>query len=167
MSDFTFEGVETNSGDFEELPDGTYVAMIEKTEVGTASTGTPQLRCQFRVIAGDYKNRVISDWLYFSQKAAGVVLGKIQATGIEIPSGLPNAEAYAAKLGHLLVPRHAEIVVRSEEYNGVTRAKVKGWKRPPEGMATNGSAAPGSASAPTDDDIPFHHVDFFDAPSFL
>lgn len=151
-TDFTFEGVETTSGDFEELPDGTYLAMIEKTEVGE-SNGHPTLRCQFRIVAGDHKNRVISDWLHFTQKAAGVVLGKISVTGIEVPSGLASADAYATKLGHLLVPRRAEIVVRAEEYNGETRAKVKGWKRAAEGASENGSTS--STLAPSDSDIPF------------
>lgn len=162
MTDFTFDGVETKT--FDEIPEGTYLGMIEKTEVGE-SNNHPTLRCQFRIVTGDYKDRVISDWLHFTQNAAGVVLSKITAAGVEPPTGLANAEEYAIKLGHLLVPKRAEIVVREKPYNGEMRIKVTAWKSAPAGLS--------NGSSPTDDDdIPFMYFDRFltsfdHAPSYV
>lgn len=153
MSDFTFEGVE--EGNFDDLPPGSYVCVIDDTETGFAKTGTPQLRVQFKVVLGDYKGRVISDFLYFTQAAAGIVLSKIKAAGIDDPpKGLASADAYAKEIGKLLWHEHAEIVVRMEEYNGETRAKVKGWKKPPSDLQL-AAASNATASAPVDDSIPF------------
>lgn len=150
MSDFTFDGVD--AGSFDDLPPGSYVCVVDDTETGVAKTGTPNLRVQFKVVLGDHRDRVISDFLYFTQAAAGVVLSKITAAGVEPPKNLPSAEAYAKEIGKLLWRTHVEIVVRLEEYNGETRAKVKGWKKPPESLQV---APSGAAMAPDDSDIPF------------
>lgn len=151
MSDFTFDGVK--SGEYDELPPGSYICVIDDTETGVAKTGTPNLRVQFKVVVGEHKGRVISDFLYFTQAAAGVVLSKITAAGVEPPRNLASAEAYAEELGRTLWHQHAEIVVRLEEYNGETRAKVKAWKKPPESLQV---APVGTrTSVGVDDEIPF------------
>lgn len=151
--DFTLDGVEPgDAGD--DFPIGTNVCVIEDFDPGHAKTGTPQLRVQFRVVTGDNKGRVTSDWLFFTQAAAGLVLTKITAAGVEPPKGVKGGEAYANALGPLLLGRHVEIVTRAEEYNGETRVKVKAWKLPPEALRA-APVANGASSNDTDEDIPF------------
>jgi len=151
--DFTLDGVEPgDSGD--DFPIGSFVCVVDDCEPGHAKTGTPQLRVQFKVVLGDHKGRVTSDWLYFTQNSAGLVLSKITAAQVDPPKGLKGGEAYAAKLSELLCGQHVEIVTRAETYNGETRVKVKAWKKPPADLQVAASVN-GTASAPSDEDIPF------------
>lgn len=152
MSDFTLDGVEPGT-DFDELPTGSYVCVIDDCEPGTASTGTPNLRVQFKVVMGEHKGRVISDWLYFTQAAAGVVRSKIDAAGVTPPAGLKGGDAYATVLSELLHGEHVEIVVRADTYNGETRNKVKAWKKPPKELSL--ASAVTKTAVGNDEDIPF------------
>lgn len=43
------------TGDFSEIPAGTYNAKVEKLELGATKDGRPMLRAMFRIIEGDYK----------------------------------------------------------------------------------------------------------------
>lgn len=153
---FTLDGVEANS--FDDVPAGTYVGLIENTVVGD-SNGHATLRCQFKIVDGDQKGRVISDWLHFTQNAAGVVLTKISAAGVEPPTGLTTGDQWATRLRDLLGGHHATIVVTLEEYpkgSGTFSTKVKAWKTAPAEFAGRkpvGSA--GGSDAPVDEEIPF------------
>lgn len=154
---FTFEGVETkDASDFDEFPIGTHTCLIEECVSGHAKTGTPELRVQFRCVAGDAENRVISDWLYFTQAAAGLIASKIKAAGVKPPTDIKTAEQGPARVSGLIHLKYVDIVVRAEEYpkgSGDWKNKVKAWKPAPESFQsapTNGAAAIGN-----DDDIPF------------
>lgn len=47
------------TGDFPEIPAGTYNAKIEKLELGATKDGRPMLRAMFRIIEGDYKKHCL------------------------------------------------------------------------------------------------------------
>lgn len=150
---FTLDGVEANT--FDDVPAGVYVGLIENAVIG-ASNGHATLRCQFKIVDGEQKGRVISDWLHFTQNAAPVVLTKILAAGLEQPTGLTSGDEWAARLRDLLGGRHATIDVRSEEYpagSGKFSTKVKFWKAAPDGFKNRAVAS--SSAAEHDDEIPF------------
>lgn len=152
MTDFTLDGVDPGT-DYSDLPIGSYVCVIDDCETGNAKTGTPQLRVQFKVVLGDYKGRVISDWVYFTQAAAGVVLTKITAAGVDPIPGIKTGEEYALKLRELLHGQHVEIIVREDEYKGGGATKIKAWKKPPESLQVAPVASNGASAE--DDEIPF------------
>ncbi len=50
---------ESGSGDYEEVPHGTYEVKITKLELGQTKAGKPKLACWFKIIAGEYENKMI------------------------------------------------------------------------------------------------------------
>lgn len=154
---FTFDDVDLEAkNDFDELPAGTYTCQIEECVSGTSKNGTPELRVQFRVMAGEYQNRVVSDWLYFNANTAQLIATKLVAAGVKPPAGIKTADQAPARVSGLIHQRYVQIVVRPEEYpkgSGDWRSKVKAWKAASEALQ---SAAPvGAAPVGNDDDIPF------------
>lgn len=55
------EEVEANggTGEFAEIPVGTYEIKIEKMELKESSKGDPMFSAWFRIIAGDYENQLL------------------------------------------------------------------------------------------------------------
>lgn len=149
---FTFDDVDATDNDFDELPPGTYTCVIEECVSGESSKGTPELRVQFRVQTGDFKNRVISDWLYFNQNTQQLIATKLLAAGVKPPTGIKTADQAPPRVSGLIHGRYVNIVVREDTYNGETRNKVKAWKAAPDALqaapVTNGAAS-------NDEDIPF------------
>lgn len=50
---------QNGSGDYKEVPDGTYEVKIEKIELKASSKGDPMVSMWFRILSGDYKNSMI------------------------------------------------------------------------------------------------------------
>lgn len=50
---------ESNSGDFENVPYGTYEVKINKLELAKTKTGSPKMSCWFKILEGDQKDRLI------------------------------------------------------------------------------------------------------------
>jgi hypothetical protein len=155
---FTFDNVDPDAqNEYEDLPVGTYVAQIEECVSGVSSKGTPELRVQFRIQTGDYKNRVISDWLYFNQNTQDIIATKLLAAGVKPPSGIKTADQAPARISGLIYQRYVTIVVREDTYNGETRTKVKAWRAAPDALqaAPTQTAVGVASSSDTDEDIPF------------
>ena len=53
--------VESNggSGDYDEVPVGTYEVKIEKMELKESSKGDPMFVCWFRILEGEHKNKLL------------------------------------------------------------------------------------------------------------
>ncbi len=47
------------TGDFPEIPAGSYVTKIEKLELGATKDGRPMLKAMFRIIEGEYKKHCL------------------------------------------------------------------------------------------------------------
>lgn len=47
------------SGDYAELPEGTYVCELEKLELGETRSAKPMVKAQFRIIEGSHKKQCI------------------------------------------------------------------------------------------------------------
>lgn len=50
---------ESNSGDFKEVPHGSYEVKITKLELGESKKGDPMFICWMKILSGDYKNSLI------------------------------------------------------------------------------------------------------------
>jgi hypothetical protein len=50
---------QSGSGDYKEVPDGTYEVKIEKIELKASSKGDPMVSMWFRILSGDFKNSMI------------------------------------------------------------------------------------------------------------
>lgn len=151
---FTFDNVEVDDKpEFDELPAGTYTALIEECVTGESSKGTPELRVQFRIQTGEYKNRVISDWLYFNANTQQMIAQKILAAGCKPPTGIKTANQAPARVSGIIHGHYVQIVVRPDTYQGETRNKVKAWK--PADASLQAAPVNGTASSVGDDDIPF------------
>lgn len=148
---FTFDDVDTTDNEFDEIPAGTYTAFIEECVSGESKNGTPELRVQFRIQAGDFKNHVISDWLYFTPATQQMIAQKIIAAGRKPPTGIKTADQAPARVSGIIHERYVQIVVRPDTYNGETRNKVKAWKAADASL----QAAPTGTSVGNDEDIPF------------
>lgn len=48
--------VAANSGDYREVPVGTYEVNVEKMELKESSKGAPMVAIQFRILEGEFKN---------------------------------------------------------------------------------------------------------------
>jgi hypothetical protein len=126
--------------DFDLIPAGEYLAEIEDCVVGESrASNKPQIRVQFRILteAPGATNRVTSDWLTFTDKAASLNLGKITAAGVELPAGWTPDASGLDRLSGKLMHKRAKLVIRHETYNEETRDKIKAWKS--TGAAQKGS----------------------------
>lgn len=47
------------TGDFPEIPAGTYITKVEKLELGATKDGRPMLKAMFRIIEGDHKKQCL------------------------------------------------------------------------------------------------------------
>ena len=114
---FTFDDVEAPENTaFEDLPTGSYVCVVDDAVPGTTSTDKVNLRVQFKVVAGELKGRVMSDFVYFTPASAPFLITRLAAAGVEPPKGIKTADEAAFKVGTLLIGRHVESVVRPDEY---------------------------------------------------
>lgn len=48
-----------NGGEFERVPDGVYEVGINKLELKQSKKGDPMVVCYYKILAGQYKNRLI------------------------------------------------------------------------------------------------------------
>ena len=44
---------------FEQVPAGQYTVMLRTLELGTSRAGKPMIKCSFRILDGQYKNRIL------------------------------------------------------------------------------------------------------------
>lgn len=69
-----------NSGEYAELPDGTYICKLEKLELGESKNGKPMIKGQFRILEGEHKKQC----LFFNQ----VFCRSADGNGFPIHKGL-------------------------------------------------------------------------------
>lgn len=100
-----------NDGEFEELPDGFYLAQLEKVVPGTKKgpSGYIQVRLQWRIMApGKWRKRVHSDFISLAPKAAWRMRELFDATGYTYDSDLEELLQAKEKVIIELVQREQE-----------------------------------------------------------
>jgi hypothetical protein len=128
------------------LPPGTYTVEVDDAKEGTSTGGHPQLELQLRAIGGDQAGGEIRDWIIVTPQSAGRV--KQMLSALEV-AGLDGKVRFEASD---LVGKRCKIVVRTEQYDGKDRSRVKAYETlggEPAG-ATTGNSAPS-----VDDPLPF------------
>lgn len=53
------EEAKKNTGEFTELPDGTYNCKLEKLELAESKAGKPMIKGQFRIMEGQYRKQCL------------------------------------------------------------------------------------------------------------
>ena len=53
------EATSNGSGDFKEVPHGSYEVAITKLELAVSKKGNPMVTCWFKILDGDYKNSLL------------------------------------------------------------------------------------------------------------
>lgn len=66
---YNINGIVTNSGTFESLPEGNYHIIITDADIKESKAGNPTINMKLRVMDGNFKNRIVWDTLTFSEKA--------------------------------------------------------------------------------------------------
>lgn len=60
-----------NSGEYTEVPDGSYTCKLEKLELGESQKGQPMIKGQFRIIEGEHKKQCLFYNQVFCRSANG------------------------------------------------------------------------------------------------
>jgi hypothetical protein len=176
-------GLDLNLGDVESwnlggggaMPDGWYVALVEKAEEGVTGNGNPKVDFTFKVAAGEYAGRERWDTLVIlppdpandRKGNLGRVRAILEAMGRTIPKGgftLDPATLQGARVG-------IKLETFEDEYQGETKLKhrVRGYKLAGDvevdadlklSPLWGSGSSPAKAAAPSartldDDDIPF------------
>lgn len=53
------EKAKENSGDYSELPEGTYICKLEKLELGESKAGKPMVKAMFRIVEGSHRKQCV------------------------------------------------------------------------------------------------------------
>jgi Protein of unknown function (DUF669) len=120
------------------LPSGTHKVEVIKAEEGSSSNGNPQLELELRAYDGEYQDGTIRDWIVVTPKTAGKVKQILGAFGADKLDG-------QVKFGpEDVMGKKAQIIVRTEPYNGQERSRVKAY----EVVSATTTAAPVSDEEP-------------------
>lgn len=122
------------------LPSGTHRVEVIKAEEGSSSNGNPQLELELRAYEGEYQDGTIRDWIVVTPKTAGKVKQILGAFGADKLDGQVNFGPED------VMGKKAQIIVRTEPYNGQERSRVKAYEAASE-------SAPASKS--DEEDLPF------------
>lgn len=149
------------------LPPSTYLAKPKNLKCGDSSNQNPQIKLDWRVVAGEWQGSEQMDSVTFTDASLGVVAQLLEACAIAIPeTEFPN---YAAMRDWVVEQLKGEpitnIVVRLEddrqgridESTGEVRkwTVVKGYKRPDEGdLSSDASEFNGAPKLAGPDGIP-------------
>jgi hypothetical protein len=110
---------------FEAIPDGKYVATIEKVEEKTSQAGNQMLNVTFAIADGEYAGRKIFDNYVLTPKSLWRLKQLLSSLGVDA-SGAVDLDPTD------LIGRAVIIDVNSEEYNGQTRNRIKGTSKAPD-----------------------------------
>lgn len=128
------------------LPPGTHYVEVASAAEGTSSNGNPQLELEMRAVGGEYEGGTIRDWIHFTPKTAGKVKQVLGAFGVG------DLDSQVSLSADDLLGKRAQILVRTETYDGKERTKIKAY----EAAASPAENGNGSSPAKSDsDDLPF------------
>ncbi|HWH13294.1 MAG TPA: DUF669 domain-containing protein [Miltoncostaeaceae bacterium] len=152
-----FDGIEAKAGGGM-VPPGEYRVRVEHAEETTASTGTPGIELQLRVVGGPEDGGLLFDTIWITPRAMPFVRHRLECMGVKIPAGQWSLTPQP------LLGRVARVVVRHETYTSregeqKVRPRVAGWEKPaadwpPAAPFEEPTQAP-TGGAGGDDDIPF------------
>lgn len=110
-------------GNFEVLPEGTYIFRIDDVTDNISKNGDPMINVRFIVVDGDYAGRKIWDNIIIPEQNSPAI--KIKGRTMHFLHCIK--EPYEGKFdwnSEMWVGKAVTIRVYHDEYNGKTRAKV-------------------------------------------
>lgn len=135
------------------IPIGKHLCEIVSTEEKPASTGSPQVIIEWRVIAGQFVDRTSREWLVVLPQTLGKVKAFLEALNWPLKPG-----AFTMPVGALM-GRRAVITVGEREYGGKMRTEIIAHEPVgtpvPISQPDTGGALVEPNSPDSDDDLPF------------
>lgn len=115
-----FTGVESGGG--RAVPDGDYIAIIDKITEEESSEGNPYLAWQWKITeAGEAKGARIYDNTSLQPQALWRLKSLLEVLGEEVPEGAMDLD-----IGDL-IGRSAKLEIANEKYQGKDRPRVTGF----------------------------------------
>lgn len=74
---FDLNGVEEDKG-FELIPKGTYPAIVDEMEFGESSAGNPMMTVKYRIVEGEYADRLLFDYWVLRGNGSEFGLAKLK-----------------------------------------------------------------------------------------
>ena len=139
--------------DFEALPEGEYLAIIEASEMKATKAGDGHyLKLKLQVIEGKYKGRVVFDNLNLDNKSKTARdIARATFAVIREAVGVPNPQDSSELHGKPLVMK-----LKQREYNGEMQNEVKGYRATkPGAKLPEPVAAPKGDAYDDADHLPF------------
>lgn len=95
-----------NTGDYPDIPDGSYEVKITKLELVASKKGDPMVSCWFEILTGDYKGRL----LFMNQVVTqGFQIHKVNTFLKSLDSGVEIKFDTYSQYGQMLLDIHEEI----------------------------------------------------------
>lgn len=98
------------------IPAGTYRARATEAQLGTTDTGKEQVAISFQLLTPGFEGQHLPYYGFFTEKALEVTVKALRACGW---AGVDLSDLTGIDTNEV------NLVVEHEEYNGVTRAKVR------------------------------------------
>ena len=152
-----------NRGDFKPLPDGEYTIIVDKMDVHPTSTGGVGLKTTYQVVDGNYKGRLIFDFINVENKnPTAEAIGRRRVAEISYAVGFADVADDTDLL--LFKPFSVAVGSKKETYQGQEQVKniIKkifftkpGKSEPVPAPVAEVVAAVGGEVVEPDDSLPF------------
>jgi len=108
------------------IPEGRYIATVQEWSTGASAVkGTEYVRLGFRIEEGEFRGRLIDKDFWLSERALEFSARDLIACGYGGDDPLLDFSRAKTHEDVPLARKRLQIVVRHEEYNGHSSAKVK------------------------------------------
>lgn len=128
---FDLNAVEEDKG-FEIIPKGDYEAIVDEQEFGESKAGNPMVTTKYKIVAGEFENRVIFDYWVLQGKGAEFGLAKLKKFLVRVSPetdlGSFNPQAYCDNgdgVGKECILKLGIQTQKKGEYKGEKRNTIK------------------------------------------
>ena len=116
--------VDENAGGFECMPKGEYEAIVDEYEFGTSKKGAPMITWKFRIVEGEFDNRVLFFYTVLNQQFGLAALKKtLIALGMDIDWGNFDPQQFTDEGEAINLPVRLKVGI--QKYEGEKRNTVK------------------------------------------
>jgi hypothetical protein len=106
---------------FEPLPPGRYTAEIIEASPEIASTGTPYLNLDFRILGPSHSSRHVWTKLFLTEKAAWKLAALLKAIGLSPAEELDTASFFNRSL--------IIVLIVTTDIDGIERNEIKAFRK--------------------------------------
>lgn len=114
--------------------EGDFPAIVTEATAGKSQNGKDQFKLKLKITSGDYVNRSLFDTITISDdvpSAMEIFFRNMEAFGLgdAFFNQLPDGDAGAAQIAAALQGKEVTVTLKGETYQGVTREKIKAYKK--------------------------------------